>query len=93
MAHPGYPNALPVGAVSGRLAEAVAGPLHEFWPDDVSLLDPSVADTSRIHGPRQLTDVYLLALAVKRRGRFVTFDASVTIEAARGAEARHLVVL
>lgn len=93
MAHPGYPNALPVGAVSGRLAEAVAGPLHEFWPDDVSLLDPNVADTSRIHGPRQLTDVYLLALAVKRRGRFVTFDASVTIEAARGAEARHLVVL
>jgi len=93
MAHPGYPNAVPVGAVAGRLAEAVAGPLHEFWPDDVSLLDPHVADTSRIHGPRQLTDVYLLALAVKRQGRFVTFDASVAIEAARAAQPRHLVVL
>ena len=93
MARPGYPNALPVRPVMERLREATRSPYHEFWADDVSLLDPRIADASRIHGPRQLTDLYLLALAVHRGGRFVTFDASVTLSAIRGAERRHIVAL
>jgi hypothetical protein len=93
MAHPGYPNALPVRPVVERLREATRSPYHEFWADDVSLLEPGIADASRIHGPRQLTDLYLLALAVHRGGRFVTFDASVSVSAIKGAEKRHLVAL
>ncbi|MGH8673335.1 MAG: TA system VapC family ribonuclease toxin [Burkholderiales bacterium] len=93
MSHPGYPNALSVRAVMERLAQAAAGALHEFWPDDVSLLDARIADPSRIHGPRQLTDVYLLALAVRHGGRFVTFDASVALDAIRGAEKKHVLAL
>ena len=49
--------------------------------------------TSYILGPNQITDVYLLGLAVKNGGRLVTFDRGVPIKAVRGAEARHLVVL
>jgi len=30
---------------------------------EVSLLDAAVVDEARIHGPRQITDGYLLALA------------------------------
>jgi toxin-antitoxin system PIN domain toxin len=93
MSHPGYPNALPVRPVIERLREAAQVPYHEFWPDDVSVLDPRIVDASRIHGPRQLTDVYLLALAVSRGGRFVTFDTSVPLSAVKGAENRHLVSL
>ena len=93
MSHPGYPNALPVRAVMERLREATRSPYHEFWADDVSLLEPQTADASRIHGPRQLTDLYLLALAVRRSGRFVTFDASVPVSAVRGAEKRHILAL
>jgi len=93
MAHPSYPNALPVRPVMERLREAMQSPYHEFWADDVSLLEPRIADASRIHGPRQLTDLYLLALAVHRSGRFVTFDASVSVSAIKGAEKRHLVAL
>lgn len=93
MSHPGYPNALPVRAVMERLREATRNPYHEFWADDVSLLEPQTADASRIHGPRQLTDLYLLALAVRRSGRFVTFDASVPVSAVRGAEKRHILAL
>ena len=93
MSSPGYPNALPVRAVVERLREATRSPYHEFWPDDVSLLEPRVADASRIHGPRQLTDLYLLALAVSRGGRFATFDSSVALSAIKGAEKRHLVAL
>ena len=93
MSHPGYPNALPVRAVMERLAEAGASSFHEFWADDVSLLDAEVADSARIHGPRQITDVYLLALAVRHGGRFVTLDASVAQDAVVGAEKSHVVVL
>ena len=59
----------------------------------MSLLEPRIADPSRIHGPRQLTDLYLLALAVHRSGRFVTFDTSVPMSAIKGAEKRHIVTL
>ena len=93
MSHPGYPNALPVRAVMERLKDATASTLHEFWPDDISLLDARVADSARIHGPRQLTDLYLLALAVRHRGQFVTFDTSVSLDAVRGAEKNHIVTL
>jgi toxin-antitoxin system PIN domain toxin len=93
MSHPGYPNALPVRPVLERLREATRSPYHEFWTDDVSLLEPRIADPSRIHGPRQLTDLYLLALAVSRGGRFVTFDGSVPVSAIKGAERRHIVAL
>lgn len=93
MSHPGYPNPLKVGAVIERLADAIAAPEHEFWADDVSLLDADVADRTRIHGPRQVTDLYLLALAVRRGGCFVSFDAAIPNTAIKGAEQQHLVTL
>jgi hypothetical protein len=37
--------------------------------------------------------VYLVALAVRHRGRFVTFDAGIPLSAVRNAVAHHLVVL
>lgn len=93
MSHAAYPNPLQVGAIMARLGEATATPQHEFWPDDVSLLDPRIADPTRIHGPRQVTDIYLLALAVSHDGCFVSFDASIPLAAVRGAQQKHRVVL
>ena len=93
MSHPGYPNALSVRAVTERLREACASAQHEFWPDDVSLLDAKIVDAARIHGPRQLTDLYLLALAVRHGGQFITFDAAVARDAVKGAEKKHLLLL
>src|SRR2546423_236291 len=88
MSHPGYPNAVPVRAVMERLAEAIASKFHEFWPDDISLLDADLVDAARILGPRQLTDLYLLALAVGRGGWFVTFDHWVSVEAIKAARTK-----
>ena len=93
MAHSGYPNRLPIGSVVERLRTATRSAEHVFWSDDVSLLEPKVADARYIHGPRQLTDVYLLALAVRRNGSLATFDGSVPLSAIEGAEKRHLVSL
>jgi toxin-antitoxin system PIN domain toxin len=93
MSQPGYPNQAPVAVLGDRLRQATGDKAHEFWPDTVSVLDDRLVDTRRIHGPRQLTDVYLLALASSRGGRFVTFDKSVTLEAVRGAQKKQLVVI
>ena len=80
-------------AVVERLREATEDAMHEFWPDGVSILKGASVDASRIHGPRQITDVYLLALAVEHRARFVTFDHGVSIGAVPGAEKRNLLKL
>ena len=93
MSHSGYPNPLPVAALMDRLGAATAARGHRFWPDDVSLLEPQVADRTRIHGPRQLTDLYLLALTVRHRGRFATFDKSIPLAAVAGAEKKHLITV
>jgi uncharacterized protein len=93
MSNPGYPNPLLVRAVIDRLAQACHHDIHEFWPDDVSLLDSDVVDSTRIHGPRQLTDIYLLALAVQHEGRLVTFDTNIPIAAVRRATRQNLLIL
>ncbi|MDA1082256.1 MAG: PIN domain-containing protein [Gemmatimonadetes bacterium] len=93
MSHPGYPNARSVVEVVERLRTATAHSAHEFWPDDQSILDEKLIEPTRVHGPRQLTDVYLLALALKRGGRLVTFDATIATGAVRGAKSQHMVKL
>jgi hypothetical protein len=93
MSNASYPNPLPVQAVIRRLADACTHDVHEFWAEDLSMLDPDIFDATRIHGPRQLTDVYLLATAAHRKGKFVTFDARIPLAAVRQAQARHLLVL
>jgi hypothetical protein len=66
---------------------------HEFWPDEVSLLDSSLFDLSKVAGHRQLTDVYLLGLAHSRRGRLVTFDRAIPLAAVRGVSTAALEVV
>ena len=89
----GYQRPLMLPEAMDLLARQMATPEHAFWPDDVSITDPTIFDHSRILGPRQLTDVYLLALAVRNGGRLVTFDRGIPLAAVRGAEPRHLVAL
>jgi uncharacterized protein len=93
LSNPGYPNPLPVAAVIEHLAEACHQDIHEFWQDEVSLLDSEVVDSTRIHGPRPLTDIYLLALAVQHDGRLVTFDSGIPLAAVRKATTQNLLIL
>ena len=66
---------------------------HEFWPDDVSLRVAGTVDWRRVMGHNQITDVYLLALAVSRGGCLVTLDHRATRSAVPGAEPNHLLHL
>lgn len=75
------------------LAEQIEQTDHAFWPDDISLRDNDWFDPDRILGPNQITDAYLLALAVKNEGRLATFDRSIALAAVRRAQSRHLVAI
>jgi toxin-antitoxin system PIN domain toxin len=88
-----YPKAVSTAQAIELLRGATRTDHHTFWADQVSILDDTAVIANRIHGPRQLTDLYSLALAVRQSGRFVTFDGSIAVSAVRGAGATHCVVL
>lgn len=88
-----YPNPVPLSDAIAVLKRQIAEGGHEFWPDSISIVDIETFDHSHVLGPRQLTDIYLLALAVKNGGRFVTFDRGISLKAVRGASAKHLDVV
>jgi toxin-antitoxin system PIN domain toxin len=88
-----YPQPLTVADAIALMGAQMALPGHAFWPDDVSLADPKRFAHDRLAGPSQITDAYLLALAVQNDGRLVTFDRTIPLSAARGAEPRHVVAL
>jgi uncharacterized protein len=93
LSQPAYPNPQPPQDVAARLAAAAADRSHAFLPDSVSLLQSGAVLWDRVLGARQITDVYLLALALANRARLVTFDRSVPLAAVPGALPRHLVVI
>lgn len=93
VSQPRYTNPVAPSLAVELLAGACGSPAHEFWADDVSVLDPAVIDASRLHGPRQVTDAYLLALAAARGGRFATFDRTVSLAAVPAATADNLLVI
>lgn len=93
LSQPAYPGSHPPAAIAARLADATGTPWHAFWPDDRSLLDPGCVNWGRVLGSRQLTDVYLLMLAVRHGGRLVTIDRAVPLAAVIGAAVEHLVVI
>jgi uncharacterized protein len=93
LSQPRYSNPIPASAALALLSDATAQPGHMFWPDNISLTDPQLFDQAHILGPKQLTDIYLLALAVKNGGRLATLDRAIPLAAVRGAEPRHVVVI
>ena len=93
LSQPRYPSPVPPSRAIELLDRARGSGHHAFWPCDVSVLDARIVDRSRLHGPRQVTDAYLLAMAVAHDGRFATFDRSLSLDSVHGATQDHLTVL
>jgi uncharacterized protein len=62
--------------------------VHHFWPDSLTLAEVDRQFGSRIKGPNQITDAYLLALAMSNHGRLVTFDYRIEALAPQGSRER-----
>jgi predicted nucleic acid-binding protein len=50
---------------------------HIFWEDGISLIGSSCIARARIQGHLQVTDAYLLGLAISRGGCLATFDQGI----------------
>ena len=92
---PAYSKHGPAGfeLVRNKLQEICADLDHEFWPDNVSLRTEGLVNWSRVLGHNQITDVYLLALAVANQGCMVTLDHRVTLSTVTGASEKNLMLL
>ena len=93
MSQPGYARPRPIGEILNSLASGAAEVSHTFWPQDISIADRKIFDHSRLISHRQITDVYLLALAVKNGGRLISFGKGIPLAAVRGAKKDNLVSL
>lgn len=86
----GRKGGLPIQRVRDQLRSACAVLDHVFWPDDISLRDSTLVDFGRVQGHNQITDLYLLALAVHRGGCLASFDQAIALSSVPSAQARHL---
>ena len=88
-----YPNSPGTpGVVSEILQALVEHPQHQFWDSSPSLLSQSHVSATALLDSAQITDTYLLALAVHHGGRLATLDRRLSIHAVKGgAEALELI--
>ena len=91
--HLRYPNSPGSPAAVAELLSSLRSlPGHAFWPDDISLLDRKLANTTRLLDSAHVTDSYLLALAHAHKGQLATFDQRMPAESVvNGATALHLI--
>lgn len=66
------------------LHEIVNLKTHTFWKDDISMLDDTVP-AGLLVGHRQVTDAYLLGLAIHHGGCLVTLDGGLSSLLPRGS--------
>ena len=81
-AYPNRPGSTPaVIAILRRLCESAG---HHFWSDDVRL--PDILEVQALLTHAQITDVYLLGLALHHDGKLATFDQHIPSTAVRGGK-------
>lgn len=82
------PGALRVSEALRVLEVNLEQPGHVFWPDDIDLHTSLSACKGRLQGCRQITDAYLLGLAVRHKGYLVTLDRGIASLAAPNGRSR-----
>jgi len=76
-----------------RLRTLCSSPDHHSWNDDLSLLDAAIFRPEAIVNHAQITDIHLLALAIRRGGRLATFDRSIPLKPVIGAKSENLEII
>lgn len=85
LGNPNYPHGPGSPEEARRILKGLlAAPGHRFWPDEISLSDETLAPS--LPPPSQLTDCYLLALAVRKNGNLVTFDRGIQASSVKGGK-------
>lgn len=86
MSQPTYPNTRPIGEVVHQLRMMCASKYHHFWANNFSIMDEAKIAHQHLLGNKQLTDIYLLALAVQHGARLISIDGGIPVQAVKGAK-------
>jgi hypothetical protein len=93
LGHTRYPKGPGSPAAAAELLSGIRDlPGHLFWKDDLSLFDAPLVRLHLIGSAAQVTDTYLLALAVRNGGRLATFDRRLGAAAVEGGAAALAIV-
>jgi hypothetical protein len=71
------PNALTPADALALLRANLGHPAHRFWEEDISFVQAVEPFGKRLVGHQQVSDAYLLGLAIHKKGRLATLDQSV----------------
>lgn len=77
-AYPGSPGNPAV--IASLLDRFCSSSRHVFWPDDITLLNKNMFGGLDKIGSKQVTDIYLLGLAVSKGGKLATLDRSIPVD-------------
>jgi uncharacterized protein len=66
----------PSGALE-VLTRNIEVPEHQFWSDSISLREALERMPQVLTGHRQITDAYLVALAMRNKGKLATLDRGI----------------
>lgn len=70
-------NALAPRDALALLQTNLTHPAHRFWPDEVDLIQALKLPAPQLKGHQQVTDAYLLGLAIHKGGKLATMDRSI----------------
>jgi uncharacterized protein len=83
--HPNYPNRPgDIPAMLAFLSQFCKTPGHHFWAEDISIQE--ILQPNAVITHAQITDVYLLGLAVHRKSKLATLDYRIPAFAVRGGQ-------
>jgi uncharacterized protein len=71
------PNALTVADALGLLRVNLDHPSHRFWEDDIPFEQSVEPFDDKLVGHREVSDAYLLGLAIHKRGKLATLDRAI----------------
>jgi uncharacterized protein len=88
------PDAVTPNEAMTLLSANLQHPAHEFWKGDIPFVDAVKAFRQGIVGHRQVTDAFLLGLAIHNKGRLATMDRGViSLLTATGGNSTYVEVL
>jgi predicted nucleic acid-binding protein len=71
------PDAVSPAEAASLLASNLKHAHHLFWPDEITFAQAIQPFSNRLAGHQQVTDAYLLGLAMHRKGKLATMDQAV----------------
>ena len=66
------PNSVSATDAIGLLKANAEHPSHRFWRDEIGFVEAARPFAARIIGHQEVTDAYLLGLAVHKKGKLLT---------------------